>query len=98
MQTTAFQPGKILLTCTIVTALFFITLILLDSLNIETKLIAGTRVILLMPFILMMLILPFFLFISIHNTKQPDRKRLSIAIILWMATLLLMIIKTFFIG
>jgi hypothetical protein len=95
MQTTTFLPGKFLLACTIATAAFFTTLIFLDYGDIETNLIAASRELLLIPFFLMLLLLPFFIFISMYK-KKYHRSQLLWASVVWVATLMLVVIKTFF--
>ncbi len=96
MQTTNFQRGKVLLTGTITTAVFFTSLILLDYLKIETHLVTAMRELLLIPSFLMMLTLPILLLISIFHKGKYNKKQLLFALIIWSATLLLMVIKTFF--
>ncbi len=97
MQTTTFQQGKFLLACAIATAFFFSALIVLDYLEIETILVGVLRELLLIPLFLMLLLLPFFIFISMYK-KKYNQKHLVFALGIWFATLLLVVVKTFFLA
>lgn len=94
MQTTTFHRGKVLLLCAFATAAYFTIVILIDYLRIENNVIAAARELFLLPFFLMLIILPFFLLTDLVR-KRYDR-RILYAVIAWTSTLLLVILKTFF--
>lgn len=96
MQKTVSNKSKLLLTSSIVLAVFFSTLILLDHLNIETIMIGVIRELLLIPFFLGIIILPVILLISMAKNRHQNKKQLIYATIITFATLLLIIFKTFF--
>lgn len=97
MQTATFQRSKILLSCAIATAGYFTTVIFLDYLRIENNVIAAAREMFLIPFFLMLIILPFMLFRDLVK-KKYDQRILLYAAIAWASTLLLVIAKTFFLS
>ena len=69
MQTTIFHRATVLLYCAVATAAFFTTLILLDYLRIENNVIAAVRELFLIPFFLLLFILPFFPMAALFKKK-----------------------------
>ncbi len=95
MHDNAFDTTKILLVSSIVIAVFFLTMMLLDYANIETATIGAIRGLLLIPFFLILLTLPVMIFIVSRKRKYKNRKTLIYAKIISIATLITIFLKTF---
>ena len=75
MHDNSFDTTKILLASSIVIAVYFLTMMLLDYANIETATIAAVRGLLLIPFFLILLTLPVMIFIVSRKRKYKTVKR-----------------------
>jgi uncharacterized membrane protein len=95
MHNNAFDKTKILLVSSIVIAIFFLTMMLLDYANIETATIGAIRGILLIPFFLILLALPVMIFIASRKRKYKNRKTLTYAGIISISTLITIFLMTF---
>ncbi len=95
MHDNAFDKTKILLVASIVIAVYFLTMIMLDNANIETATIASIRGLLLIPFFLILLTLPVVIFIVSRKRKYKNRKTLIYAAIISIATLITIFLKAF---
>ncbi len=95
MHDNSFDKTKILLVGSIVIALYFLTMILLDYANIETATIAAVRGLLLIPFFLILLTLPVMIFIVSRKRKYKNRKTLIYAAVISIATLITIFLNAF---
>jgi hypothetical protein len=96
MQKIASGKSKILLICSIVLAVFFYTLFLLDYLEIETYTLRIIRGILIIPFFLTQIALPVMIFIKIYRSKNENRNPLGYAAVISSVTIFLIFLMTFF--
>jgi hypothetical protein len=95
MDITISLRNKILLICSIASAVFFSTLMLLDHFNIETSLIASIREALLIPFFLMQISLPFVLLRFIRKSQMENRNLLMYAAVISILIILIILLKIF---
>ncbi len=93
MQKNVSSKSKILLVCSIVLAVFFSTIILLDYLNIELTIIGVIWELLILPSLLGIIALPVIIVISMIKDKNKNRKQLTYAAIITGATLFLVFYK-----
>jgi hypothetical protein len=89
------NKSKILLVTSIVIAIYFLSMILLDYANIENNSIGVIRRLLLIPFFLMLLILPMIVLLEFRNHKFKKPKTLKYAGIISISTLISIFIASF---
>ena len=91
----AFDKTKILLITSIVIAIYFLIMILLDLLEIETAKVAAVRSLLLIPFFLILLSLPVMTSIALQKPKYKNSKTLIYTRLISIGTLIAIILMIF---
>lgn len=95
MNYSTVDTPKILLVTSIVIALFFATMMLLDFVNIETSTLGAIRGLVLIPLFLILLCLPIVIYTTSRKQKYKKRKALTYAAVISVATLITIFIMTF---